>query len=166
MTTDRNMIRDDELHATVSIQQPWAWAIVHGPKRIENRTWYTDYRGPLLIHTGKSRERLGDFGDDYAETGFTEPAESEMAFGAIIGVCDLVECLKYEVVKLDVKRDPFAEGPWCWMLENVRPMKPVQYPGQQGIFRVCEQRLAYVEGWAEYFAGIRKVAADHLAGAV
>jgi hypothetical protein len=37
----------------LSIRQPWAWAILHGGKRIENRTWNTTYRGPILLHAGK-----------------------------------------------------------------------------------------------------------------
>lgn len=24
----------------LSIRQPWAWLVVHGPKRIENRSWH------------------------------------------------------------------------------------------------------------------------------
>lgn len=31
----------------LSIQQPWAWAIVKRDKRVENRTWPTTYRGRL-----------------------------------------------------------------------------------------------------------------------
>ena len=38
----------------LSIRQPWAWAIVHGYKPIENRTWNTGFRGRLLIHAGKT----------------------------------------------------------------------------------------------------------------
>jgi hypothetical protein len=34
----------------LTIRQPWAWLIVHGHKDLENRTWCTSYRGPLLIH--------------------------------------------------------------------------------------------------------------------
>jgi hypothetical protein len=42
----------------LTVCQPWAWAIVHGRKHVENRTWATDYRGPLLIHAGGSRRWL------------------------------------------------------------------------------------------------------------
>jgi hypothetical protein len=35
----------------LSIQNPWAPLICAGVKDVENRTWKTDYRGPLLIHT-------------------------------------------------------------------------------------------------------------------
>jgi len=38
----------------ILIRQPWAWLIVHGYKDVENRTWSTKYRGPILIHAGKT----------------------------------------------------------------------------------------------------------------
>lgn len=39
----------------LSIRNPWAWAITHGGKRVENREWQCPptYRGPLLIHASK-----------------------------------------------------------------------------------------------------------------
>lgn len=37
----------------LSVRQPWAFAIARGWKPIENRSWPTDYRGPLLIHASK-----------------------------------------------------------------------------------------------------------------
>ncbi len=36
----------------LSVRQPFAWAIVHGGKDVENRSWATSYRGPVLIHAG------------------------------------------------------------------------------------------------------------------
>ena len=33
----------------IVVRQPWAWLIVNGFKDIENRSWQTRYRGPLLI---------------------------------------------------------------------------------------------------------------------
>jgi hypothetical protein len=40
---------------TLSIRQPWAGLIVAGIKDIENRSWSTSYRGPILIHAGKAK---------------------------------------------------------------------------------------------------------------
>lgn len=42
----------------LTICQPYAELIARGDKPIENRTWPTHYRGPLLIHAGKSRAWL------------------------------------------------------------------------------------------------------------
>ena len=119
----------------LSVQQPWAWAIIHGPKRIENRSWPTSYRGPLVIHAGKSKVRLGDFGPG-------EPAEAELVFGAILGTVELVDCVKLSAVR----GQPFADGPYCWIV--TKPMalqQPVPYRGQQGLFDVPDDVMQAVE---------------------
>lgn len=37
----------------ISIRQPWAELIIRGKKTLEVRSWSTDYRGQLWLHTGK-----------------------------------------------------------------------------------------------------------------
>ena len=93
----------------LTVLQPWAWAIIHGPKRIENRTWRTNYRGPLAIHAGLSRRMLCVT----LNNGMIVP-EDALVFGALLGVVDLVDCVSLA----DAPPDPFAEGPYCWLLEN------------------------------------------------
>lgn len=111
----------------LSVQQPWAHAILYLGKDVENRTWATAYRGPLLIHAGRSRGRLGDLGDG-------EPAPSEMAFGAVVGLVTLRACLPLERLGGRV-RSPWAEGPWCWVLTDPRPFpEPVPMKGQMGLW--------------------------------
>jgi hypothetical protein len=39
----------------IVVRQPWAWLIVQGFKDIENRSWNTRYRGPLLIQASAGR---------------------------------------------------------------------------------------------------------------
>jgi hypothetical protein len=115
----------------LSVQQPWAWAIVHGPKRIENRTWKTNYRGPLLIHASKGRRRLGDYGSG-------EPLEADLVFGAIIGQVQLLDCVPIA----DVQDQRFAEGPWCWVLGNARALPaPVPYTGCIYLFDVPAEAI-------------------------
>jgi hypothetical protein len=45
----------------LSIRPPWAWMIIHLQskrwKDVENRTWTTNYRGPLLIHASSTLTR-------------------------------------------------------------------------------------------------------------
>ena len=54
-------------------------------KLVENRRWPTTIRGPIAIHAGLSRSWLED-GD----------AERfpEMVFGAVVGLADLVTCVR------------------------------------------------------------------------
>ncbi|WP_405797712.1 ASCH domain-containing protein [Streptomyces sp. NBC_01506] len=46
---------------SLTIKQPWADAITHGTKRVENRSWTTRYRGPVLIHAGATYDPMGRF---------------------------------------------------------------------------------------------------------
>jgi hypothetical protein len=40
----------------ISVRQPWAHAIIHLGKDVENRPWRRNYSGPLLIHASSYRE--------------------------------------------------------------------------------------------------------------
>lgn len=42
-------------------QQPWASLIVHGIKDIENRSWRTNFRGRVLIHSS-AKSDIAKFG--------------------------------------------------------------------------------------------------------
>lgn len=41
----------------LTIRQPWAATITYADKRVENRTWPTSYRGPVLIHASRTMDR-------------------------------------------------------------------------------------------------------------
>lgn len=119
----------------LTICQPWAHLIVTGEKRVENREWSTKYRGPLLIHAGKSRAWLDDG---------PEVDEAEMAFGAVVGIANLAACLHIDTIKSGgysrvnwpwLATHEHARGTWCWILTEVmRYEKPVPYRGKQGLF--------------------------------
>lgn len=50
--TPRNATTDVRPRA-LSLLQPWAWAVLHGPKDVENRTWWADLRGHVWIHASR-----------------------------------------------------------------------------------------------------------------
>jgi len=37
----------------LSFKQPFAWLIANGYLLVDDRTWGTQYRGPVLIHASK-----------------------------------------------------------------------------------------------------------------
>lgn len=43
----------------ISILQPWAWLIVNRYKPVENRGWYTFFRGPSSSTQGNGTRRCG-----------------------------------------------------------------------------------------------------------
>jgi hypothetical protein len=108
------------------------------PKRVENREWErpVSVRGPLLIHAGKSRAwlRPGD-----------EQRYPRMAFGALVGCCDLVACYSISAIRSGqlpphlawVKTHLHTHGPVCLILGDVKRFnQPVDCRGRQGFFDV------------------------------
>jgi hypothetical protein len=116
---------------TLSVRQPWAHFIMTGAKTIENRTWQHSHRGPLLIHAGVSRAGLCGTAAWPCTYRVSYPDEAALAFGCVLGVVDLVDIGPLE----KVRHDPWAEGPWCWLLENPRRLAaPVPLRGLVKLF--------------------------------
>lgn len=122
----------------LTICQPYAQLIACGEKLVENRGWPTHYRGPLLIHAGKSRKFLGDNDERH----FSERGEP-LVFGAVIAMARLVDMLHIEAIRRGDydKKYPFlrthkhAEGQWCWILADVERLAvPVPHNGLQGLW--------------------------------
>ncbi len=122
----------------LTVCQPWAWAIVHGSKDIENRTWHTHFRGTLLIHAGKSRDWFTPDaieGIEMLDHRRVSPNMPGMAYGALIGRCRLIDCIPADVA---VRRGyRYVSGPWCFVLaDRVALPRPIPYVGRQGFFDV------------------------------
>lgn len=115
----------------ISIQNPWAWAILNAGKDYENRTWATNYRGTIAIHVGRKVD--WDSLQFFKELGIQLPAV--LHTGCIIGEVDIVDCIN---VESDGKPDSeWAFGPYCWKLANPRIYKePVKCKGALGLFWV------------------------------
>lgn len=112
----------------LSIMQPWASLIIGYGKSIENRTWATQHRGPLLIHAGKKIDRAGY--DLAWRLGVDVPAPDDLPRGGIIGQVELVDCVRDAV-------SPWAfPDCWHWRLESPRALPFEPCPGQMGLFWV------------------------------
>ena len=118
----------------LTIPQPWAWAIIHGGKDIENRRWRTAYRGPLLVHAGKnadpdpevSARLLWTMADPEA---FGQPRAAWQARQAIIGVVYLADVLTDSP-------SPWALAGWYhWVLEFPAAFDPpFAWRGRPGLW--------------------------------
>lgn len=113
----------------LTIRQPWAWAIIHGGKDVENRTWPTKHRGPLLIHAGSAFEPEGyEKVKDLVSQ--DPPLPGELIRGAIIGVVELVDCVR------DSDSAWAVDGQWHWCLRNPRPLDhAIPCPGRLSLWR-------------------------------
>ncbi len=112
----------------LTVRQPWAWAIVHGGKDVENRVRSLGpYRGPVAIHAGLGWSEFGaedwevrravcslqvgwpaDDGEVWAADTI-EPDDPQFVRGAVIGVVDLADVHRsYECWR----------KPWKWETED------------------------------------------------
>jgi hypothetical protein len=120
----------------LSIRQPWAWAILYLGKRIENRTWYSGFRGPIYIHAGKTVDRESVENLEFAIQKIPEP-RPKAYLGALVGTAVVKDCVRVEQVPDDQQK--WANGPWCFVLDDVRPLdQPIACVGKLGFFAVTE----------------------------
>ena len=131
----------------ITIQQPWASAIVAGPKRVENRgrQWPV---GPYMIHAGKAWDDDAEH-DPVCREWMAGPAV-EFPSGAVVGVATVVEC--HRAV------DGCCESPWGWVpdadevdrnyhlvLADVRALRrPVPCRGALGPWAPSEEIISAV----------------------
>lgn len=137
----------------LTICQPYAALFLLPPddprrKRVENREWYTKYRGLVYIHAGKSREWL-TYQVDGIEQSYLLPVAS-MTFGAVVAIANLIDCVSIEQVERGEYRRvyPWLEthihthGPYCWIFDDVTRIGPWPWRGKQRLFDIDPSKLA------------------------
>ncbi|MAZ33405.1 MAG: hypothetical protein CMO06_09700 [Thalassospira sp.] len=105
----------------LSIRQPWAHHIICHGKRVENRTWSTRFRGPVLIHASAT------FDGTVAERREFIDEHPECQFGGIVGMATIEAC----VTELD---SDWFHGPYGFMLANVKQLEFMSCKGMLGFF--------------------------------
>lgn len=110
----------------LTVRQPWAWAIIHAGKDVENRKWPTSHTGLIGIHAGKVLDRQGP--GRLSKMGIELP--DDLVTGAIIGTVELVECI------VDPRRSRWAErrGYYQWVLANPRAIEPIPWAGEPALW--------------------------------
>ncbi len=135
----------------ITIWQPYASLIEDGLKKYETRSWRTNYRGPLLIHSGLRPMRWimkhsNEEALDVAIERFGMEQLIELPVGRTVCVVDLVDCIRM-TPEFIARQDPkeLAVGDWqpgryAWKLANPRPVEKVEILGKQGLWdaNLCE----------------------------
>ena len=114
----------------LTIRQPWSSLIVAGIKDVENRSWRTNHRGPLLIHAGTGRDPVEGWR-------VKEVARlADIPRGTLIGLVDVVGCVN------DSPSRWARPAQWHWELANARPLRrPIPLRGRLGLFDVDVDEL-------------------------
>jgi hypothetical protein len=121
---------------TLSVKAWWAWALIHGSKRVENRTWRTNYRGSLAIHASLNRRGFKSDREFFPEL----PAIADLEFGAVIGTLELLDCIpldQLDETSHDAGDRRYAVGPWLWITAEPRALiRPFPCLGHLSFFNV------------------------------
>lgn len=124
----------------LTIREPFATLIKNKVKYIETRSWKTNYRGELYIHSGlaklskdvKERKNLSELYN-----------EDDLKYGYIICKCNLVDCIYMtdEFIKEEKEKKPnnfiagrYEVGRYAWVLDDIEPIKPIEAKGKLGIW--------------------------------
>ena len=129
----------------LSIRNPWAWAICLGEDNVENRTWSTDYRGTIAIHTSTNESVVKSA--QKGRKGFKFPTNL-FQYGAIIGLADIEDVIEYGP---RVENNPWASGPYCWLLKNGRFLDTaIPLKGQLTLFSLPDDAAEAVQSQATH----------------
>jgi len=137
----------------ITLHQPWATLVAIGAKRIETRSWSTNYRGPLAIHAGKKLPNINPYF-------LREPFHScllghKIPLGFIVATCELLEC--YQIDASDLRKENmrgwevkgkffertseelafglYEVGRWMWFLDDVKILDtPILAKGAQRLW--------------------------------
>ena len=130
------------LHA-LTLVQPWAWCISHGPKRVENREWSLDWLVGhyFAIHAGKKYDDAAavNLALGWRALGLQgpPPGEESITLGAIVAVAKLAKFVnRAPYWKSSTQEDPWFSGPIGWVLEDVQAIEPVPCRGYQKLWTV------------------------------
>ncbi|GAE25530.1 hypothetical protein JCM9140_1530 [Halalkalibacter wakoensis JCM 9140] len=134
----------------LSMIQPWASLFVHREATYETRSWKTNYRGPLAIHTSKKIDKavLNHKAVEalLRKHGITK---ENIPTGTIIAECLLINCLKVTenhgtsavledgrlVMGNDYFLGDFKVGGYVWEVEGMRLLDdPIPAKGQLGLW--------------------------------
>jgi hypothetical protein len=118
----------------LSVRQPWAWAIIHAGKDIENRSWNTHRRGTIAVHASGNLDREAKLPE-----GSKKPKPEELVRGAIVGLVDIVDVVTEHPSE-------WFSGPYGFVLKNPRSLpRPIPCKGSLGFWKVPPDVLEEME---------------------
>ncbi len=130
----------------LSIKEPFASLISNGIKKIETRSWKTNYRGEIYIHA--SLKKI-NFKDERTQTLIKLlPANYDLKYGMIICKAKLIDCVYMDKdFVCEIKKDEteslcgrYEEGRYAWVLGEIEPLKnEIPAKGMLGIWNFNQE---------------------------
>lgn len=121
----------------LTLTQPWATLVAIGAKKIETRTWSTNYRGLVAIHAAKNfpgwaRElcKQEPFRTALVD-GYGYNVATLLPRGQIVAVASIVDVVgtASPILKMNLSGQErafgdYSPGRWAWILKNIKAVVP------------------------------------------
>lgn len=150
----------------LSLWQPWASLMAVGAKKIETRSWATDYTGLVAIHAAK--KWTGELKDILGTEPFHSALDAEIVrlarrrqptllpLGAIVGLGYLKACYRteylrrhpdvYGLTEREEAFGDFSDGRFGWCFQNIFAfVEPIPMKGQQGLWTLDPETTMVVQ---------------------
>ncbi|MFJ7912633.1 hypothetical protein [Kitasatospora sp. NPDC096204] len=116
----------------LTIRQPWLAAILAGDKAIENRSWPTRHRGPVVLHAARALARDGQ-ADPLVRAVLARPGAPALTTGALVATARVTDCHR----DTGCCRPWGLPGLWHWRLADVQALaEPIPAAGRLGLWRL------------------------------
>lgn len=123
----------------ISIKEPFATLIKDKLKKIETRSFKTNYRGEIYIHvSGKT------FAKEFLNNKYVIELSKNItpSYGYIICKANLIDCIYMDEEFLaKIKKDKqeynlglYEKGRYAWILSDIKPIKPIKTKGKLNIW--------------------------------
>lgn len=130
----------------LSLKQPFAWLIANSYLLVDDRSWGTQYRGPILIHASK-----GLYEEYYRHiklnTDIPIPDKDKLEYGGVVGIAKLVFCGKPDELHAGLSREQRAHFGgvhpeyYGFLFAQATPLPLLPCAGKLGIFELDVDKL-------------------------
>ena len=143
----------------LTLRQPWATLVASGAKKIETRSWHTNYRGPLAIHAAKRVDKTDlrlcfqePFFDCLTQAGYRLIAYclfrgNTLPHGAVIATCELIGVVQIDQdfrlpTEPELSFGDFTPGRYAWFLDGIQKLpEPIPMKGHQRLWEFGSYHL-------------------------
>ena len=125
----------------LSLKQPYAWLIANGYLLVDDRSWGTQYRGPVLIHASQ-----GVYAEYYdylcTHTDIPLPGKDKLERGGVVGIANLVLCCRPDNLPASISREQRAhfngvhQQYFGFLFEQATPIALLPCRGKLGMFDI------------------------------
>ena len=130
----------------ITLWEPWASLIAVGAKKIETRSWNTNYRGRIAIHAAKKIVKVHPVVDILTAANYLS---HNLQHGKIVATAEIVDCvlMTQEMIAEQCQQE-YSLGDWqvgryAWILGDVKRLdEPIPVKGFQGIWNLDDEFIA------------------------